>query len=227
MFRKETAMRFWRWFEGERAQLHSLISAAGEPGESVAREALGRLGEALEQRLSDFAKGVSAEYARGRDGACVITFTAGGAAELFDDIFFLVDQSPLAQGWEFHAPRPRNAPATCAAFGVSYALSDLRFYDRLGSDKMVIAVIADETPCCDYRNKRAFATALVTELLGEEDFCRYVSDVLMLEYETWLSATPGGRSAPLAVLGPTFDRIFRRPQTLRRPAVNTWLRLVS
>lgn len=227
MFRRETAMRFWRWFEGEQANLQRLMQAAGEPGEAVAKGALGPLGEALDQRLADFAKGLSAEYSLGRDGACVLTFTAGGAEYLFDDVFSLVDQLPMAPGWEFHALRPRNAPPTFAAFGVSYALSDLRFYYRLGSDKMVIAVIADETPACEYRNKRAFATALVTELLGEEDFGRYVSDVLMLEYETWLSATPGGRSAPLAVLGPTFDRIFRRPQSLRRPAVNTRLRLVS
>ncbi len=227
MFRKENAMRFWRWFEGEQAQFQARIREAGEPGESISKEALGPLGETLEQRLSDYAKGVSAEYALGRDNACVITFTANGAEELFDDIFSLVDQAPLAQGWEFHALRPRNAPPTFSAFGVSYALSDLRFYYRLGSEKMVIAVIADETPCCDYRKKRAFASALVSELLGEEDFGRYVSDVLMLEYETWLTATPGGRSAPLAVLGPTFDRIFRRPQSMRRPAVNTRLRLVS
>ena len=65
------------------------------------------------------------------------------------------------------------------------------------------------------------------ELLGEEDFGRYVSDVLMLDYETWLAATPGGRSAPASVLGPTFDRIFRRPRSLRRPAENMRLRLVS
>jgi hypothetical protein len=227
MFRTETAKRFWRWFEGEQAHLQNLIRAAGEPGAPVARDALGPLGEALDQRLADFAKGISAEYALGRDGACVVTFTASGAEDLFEDIFALVDQSPLADGWEFHALRPRNAPATFAAFGVTYALSDLRFYYRLGSDKMVIAVITDETPVCEYRNKRAFATALVSQLLGEEDFGRYVSDVLMLEYETWLSATPGGRSAPLSVLGPTFDRIFRRPQSLRRPAMNTRLRLVS
>lgn len=227
MFRKENAMRFWRWFEGEQIGLRDLMCAAGEPGEPVAREALGALGEALDQRLADYAKGVSAEFAIGRDGACVITFTANGAEDLFDDIFSLVDQAPFAQAWEFHALRPRSAPPTFSAFGVTYALSDLRFYYRLGSEKMVIAVIADETPSCDYRKKRAFATALVSELLGEEDFGRYVSDVLMLEYETWFTATPGGRSAPLAVLGPTFDRIFRRPQSLRRPAVTPRLRLVS
>ena len=227
MIRNEAAQRFWRWFEGERAQLQSLMLASGEPGERLEQAALGPRASALEERLADVAKGLSAEFSIGRDGACVITFTVGGAEELYDDVFELVDHSPIIPGWEFQALRPRNAPASFEAFSVRYALSDLRFYYRLGSDKMVIAVLADDTPNCDYRNRRAFAAALVAELLGEEDFGRYVSDVLMLDYETWLAATPGGRSAPLSVLGPTFDRIFRRPHSLRRPAPAPRLRLVS
>lgn len=227
MVRNDAARRFWRWFEGERAHIQSLMLASGEAGARVDPAALGASATALDERLAEFCKGLSAQLSIGRDGACVITFTAGGAEELFDEVFELVDLSPILPGWEFQALRPRNAPASFEAFGVRYPLSDLRFYYRLGSDKMVVAVLADDTPNCDYRNRRAFATALVSELLGEEDFGRYVSDVLMLDYETWLAATPGGRSAPLAVLGPTFDRIFRRPHTLRRPAPVPRLRLVS
>ena len=227
MVRNDAARRFWRWFEGEKAQLQSLMLATGEAGERIDAAALGQYAAALDERLADVCKGLSAQFSVGRDGACVITFTANGAEELFDDVLELVDHSPILHGWEFQALRPRNAPAKFKAFGVEYTLSDLRFYYRLGSDRMVVAVLADEAPNCDYRNRRAFAAALVAELLGEEDCGRYVSDVLMLDYETWLAATPGGRSAPLAVLGPTFDRIFRRPHTLRRPAPATRLRLVS
>lgn len=226
MFGMDGARGFWRWFEGEQARLKLLIAAAGEPG-PVAPEALGPCGAALAERLRDYAPGLTAEYALGRDGACVITFTAGGARDLFEDVFALTDVAPLLEGWEFQALRPRSAPARFEAFGVACDLDDLRFSYRLGSDHIVIAVLADDAPDCDYRTRRAFAAALVSRLLGEEDFGRYVSDVLMLDYETWLAATPGGRSAPLAVIAPTFDRIFRRPQSLRRPAAPTRLRLVS
>jgi hypothetical protein len=227
MFGNKAAQRFWRWFEGERAQLEGLMRAAGEPGEAIDPAALGRHGEALSQQLAEFERCIGAEYALGRDGACIITFTAGGVEELFEDVFALVDASPNLSGWEFQALRARNAPRRFEAFGVGYDLSNLRFYYRLGSEKAVIAVLSDDSPACDYRTRRAFASALAAQLLGEEDYGRYVSDVLMLDYETWLGATPGGRSAPLAVLGPTFDRVFRRPRSLRRPAANMCLRLVS
>ena len=227
MFGNDSARSFWRWFEGEQARLKLSIEAAGEPGCPINPEALGSCGAALAERLRDYAPGVTAEYSLGRDGACVITFTAGGALDLFEDVFALTDVSPILQGWEFQALRPRNAPARFEAFGIACNLDELRFAHRLGSDRVVIAVLADDAPGCDYRTRRAFASALVSRLLGEEDFGRYVSDVLMLEYETWLAATPGGRSAPLAVIAPTLDRIFRRPQTMRRPAAPTRLRLVS
>lgn len=221
------AQRFWRWFETGRVDLERCMQAAGEPGLRLDPEALGGRAAALAERLAAYSPGVSAECSLGRDGACVITFTAGGAEAAFDDVFALVDAAPNLCGWEFQALRPRNALSTFEAFDVRYALSDLRFYYRLSNDRIVIAVLADEAPACDYRTRRAYAAALVGELLGEEDFGRYVSDVLMLDYETWLAATPGGRSAPVAVLGPTFDRIFRRPRSLRRPTVDTRLRLVG
>ena len=227
MFGNKAAQHFWRWFEGERAQFESLMREVGEAGDAIDPASLGRQGEALSQQLAEFAQGVCAEYALGRDGACIITFTAGGVEEIFEDVFTLVDASPKIAGWEFQALRARNAPLRFEAFGIGYELSNLRFYYRLGSEKAVIAVLSDDSPICDYRTRRAFASALVAQLLGEEDFGRYVSDVLMLDYETWLGATPGGRSAPVAVLGPTFDRIFRRPRSLRRPAANMCLRLVS
>lgn len=227
MFGNDAAQRFWRWFEGERSGLERLMRPAGEPGSRIAPVLLGGAAEALSQRLAEFAEGLSAEYALGRDGACVVTFTASRVEELFEDAFALVDCSPVVPGWEFQALRPRNATPGFEAFGIARDLKDLRFYYRLGGERMVIAVLTDDVPACDYRARRAFASALVAELLGEEDFGRYVSDVLMLDYETWLAATPGGRSAPLAVLGPTFDRVFRRPRTLRRPAVNMGLRLVG
>jgi hypothetical protein len=221
------AQRFWRWFETGRSDLELCMQSAGEPGARIDPQALGAHAAALAEQLAAYSHGVSAEYALGRDGACVITFTAAGAEAVFDDVFALVEHAPNLRGWEFQALRPRNAPSRFEAFGVAYALSDLRFYYRLGSDRIVIAILADEAPACDYRTRRAYAAALVGELLGEEDFGRYVSDVLMLDYETWLAATPGGRSAPVAVLGPTFDRIFRRPRSLRRPTVDIRLRLVG
>jgi hypothetical protein len=227
MFGNETAQRFWRWFKDEAPAFQDIMLAAGDPGLPVDSSLLGRQGEVLAERLCEFGKGIHAEYALGRDGSCIITFTAGNIEELFEDVFSLVDASPILPGWEFHALRPRNAPSRFEAFGVSYDLADLRFYYRLGNDKIVIAVLSDDSPPCDYRTRRGYASALAAQLLGEEDFGRYVSDVLMLDYETWLAATPGGRSAPVAVLGPTFDRIFRRPRSLRRPAQNMRLRLVS
>lgn len=227
MIGNSAAQRFWRWFEGERSGLESLMRSVGEPGSKIAAALLGAAATALSDKLAAFAEGVSAEYAIGRDGACVITFTANGVEELFEDVFLLAEHSPVLPGWEFQALRPRNASARFEAFGIIRDLKDLRFYYRLGGERIVIAVLVEDAPDCDYRTRRGFAAALVAELLGEEDFGRYVSDVLMLEYETWLAATPDGRSAPLVVLGPIFDRIFRRPQTLRRPATNVGLRLVG
>ncbi|MFN3890518.1 MAG: hypothetical protein ACK4MV_08980 [Beijerinckiaceae bacterium] len=203
------------------------MRVAGEPGSSVDPASLGPCGAEFAERLRAFAEGVIAEFALGRDHACVVTFSAGYVDDLFDDVFALVETSPILEGWEFHALRPRRTPERFEAFGIACDLKDLRFSYRLGSDRIVIALLADETAAGDYRIRRAFAAELVAELLGEEDYGRYVSDVLMLDYETWLAATPGGRSAPLSVLGPTFDRIFRRPQSLRRPIVGNRLRLVG
>jgi hypothetical protein len=227
MFGNEYAQRFWRWFEGEQARIEAQMLAAGEPGSQIHPDALGDVASSLSRRLAEYAPGVEAEYSVGRDGACVITFTAGGVEELFDSVFALVDASPILGGWEFQALRPRNPSRRFEACGVAYDLGDLRFYYRLANDRIVIAILADDPPACEYRTRRAYAAALVMQLLGEEDYGRYVGDVLMLDYDTWLAATPGGRSAPAAVLGPTFDRIFRRPMTLRRPAPMTRLRLVS
>jgi hypothetical protein len=204
------------------------MRAAAGPSSQIDPVALGARAERLSEYLAQLAPHAEALYAIGRDGACVITFTVHGCEERFEDVFALVDASPVLRGWEFHALRPRNAPTRFEAAGIAADLADLRFYYRLANDRIVIAVLTDEAPDGRYRERRAFASAVVAELLGEEDFGRYVADVLMLEYDTWLAATPGGRSAPLAVLGPTFDRIFRRPRSLRRPDANQGrLRLVS
>ncbi len=228
MFGNEAVQHFWTWFGGVEPLLNGVMRASAEPGSRIDPSMLGATGAALAERLADVARGIEPEYSIGRDGACVITFTAHGREDAFEDIFALVDASPLLAGWEFQALRPRRAPARFEHSGIVRDLADLRFYYRLANDSVVIAILADDAPECGYRERRAFAGALVAELLGEEDFGRYVADVLMLEYDTWLAATPGGRSAPLAVLGPTFDRIFRRPRTLRRPAANHGrLRLVS
>lgn len=228
MIRNDAYQRFWRCFEEVRNPLAQRMLSAGEPGTDLSPEVIGAPAAALHEPLAAFAPGVSAEYALGRDGSCVITFTADGCEEVFENVFALVDAAPILPGFVFQALRPRSAPQRFEAFGVGFDLADLRFYYRLGSDKIVVVILADECPPCDYRTRRAYASALVSRLLGEEDFGRYVVDALLIEYETWLSATPGGRSAPAAVLAPTFDRVFRRPlPARRRDAQYGRLRLVS
>lgn len=225
---KDAAARFWAWFRGEEAALAAHVRANCAPGNRMDAPTPTLLTSELGARVRAVCDGLAPELALGRDGACVLTFTAGGVLERFDDAFDLVDGSPYIPGWEFHALRGRNAPQRFSACGVSFDLADLRFYYRLANDRAVVALLAEDAPECDYRTRREYAAALVSELLGEEDYGRLISDVLLLEYETWLAATPGGRSAPLAIIAPTFDRVFRKPPSRRRTSSPpARLRLVS
>jgi hypothetical protein len=228
----DAGVRFWSWLRQELEPLASALRADCAPGENASLTtgagALASMTCELAARLSVVAPGVSPILSVARDGACVLTFTAGGEAERFDLAYDLVEFAPSLPGWEFHALRAPNAPQRFEAAGLAFDLDTLRFYYRLTNDRAVVAVLCDGPALADYPTRRSYAAAIVAELLGEEDFARFVSDALLLDYETWLNATPGGRSAPLALISPTFRRIFRRPTGRRRSdAQPVRLRLVS
>lgn len=228
----DATVRFWSWLRMELEPLASALRAACAPGEyasfAAGSGALSSMAGELATRLSLAAPGLSPALSVGRDGVCVLTFTAGGEAERFDLAYDLVEHAPTLPGWEFHALRAPNAPQRFEAAGLAFDLAALRFYYRLANDRAVVAVLCDGSAPADYLARRSFAAAFVAELLGEEDYGRFVSDALLLDYETWLNATPGGRSAPLALISPTFRRIFRRPAGRRRnDAHPVRLRLVS
>jgi hypothetical protein len=228
----DAGVRFWSWLREQLEPLASALRADCAPGESasltVGAGTLPLIAGELAARLSVVAPGLSPVLSVARDGACVLTFTAGGAAERFDIAYDLVESAPSLAGWEFHALRAPNAPQRFEAAGLAFELDSLRFYYRLANDRAVVAVLCDGPAPADYPTRRLFAAAIVAELLGEEDFARFVSDALLLDYETWLNATPGGRSAPLGLISPTFRRIFRRPAGRRRSdAQPVRLRLVS
>ncbi len=228
----DAGVRFWSWLREELDPLAFALRAGCAPGESASLTtgagALPSIASELAARLSVVAPGLSPVLSVARDGACVLTFTAGGAAERFDLAYDLVEYAPNLPGWEFHALRAPNAPQRFEAAGLAFDLDTLRFYYRLANDRAVVAVLCDQPAPADYPTRRSFAGAIVAELLGEEDFARFVSDALLLDYETWLNATPGGRSAPLALISPTFRRIFGRHGGRRRSdAQPVRLRLVS
>ena len=111
MFGNEAVQHFWTWFGGVEPLLNGVMRASAEPGSRIDPSACSApRAQRSRERLADVARGIEPAYSIGRDGACVITFTAHGREDAFEDIFALVDASPLLAGWEFQALRPRNAP---------------------------------------------------------------------------------------------------------------------
>lgn len=224
----EAAKQFWAWFRREASLLGEALQANCPPGQRLAPALQSALTAGLEERFRAAAPRLRPELSVARDGVFHLTVSAGGAVALFDDAYAFVAEAPYLPRWEFRALRAPEAPARFETAGVALDLAQLRFSYRLGNDQAVVAVLTDDMPDCDYRTRRALAATTVEQLLGEEDFGRFVSDSLLLEYETWLAATPGARSAPLALIAPTFQRLFWEGRRRRRsdPQI-TRLRLVS
>jgi len=209
--------RFWTWFALAEERMAWAMRAVVDRGTKIDPALMGAHFTHAGERLGEFAPGLGLEFSRARDGACILTITAHGDASRFEDAFALVEAAPVGMTFQVEALRPRRRADAFAHAGVRVPACDLRFAYRLGAERIVFALLMDEAPPLDYRARRAFASAVAMEILGEEDFGRYVADVHLLEYEAWLAATPGGRSAPLGDMCAAFDRIFRRPLDRRRP----------
>lgn len=199
---------FWAWFSRRRASLEARLAASVAPGCEASHLVLTNSFSDLLREMQAYDGSLGPVLRRGADGRMILIVTADAAVEVFSSAKALAAAAPCFADWSILALRPRNVPKTVRGRGVSVDAEDLRITFALGNGRVNVAVLGPAAQKVESSEARHMARRLVADLLGEEDFALFVSDVAWLKQEEWDVASPGGVCVPLRLFAASFDAIF-------------------
>lgn len=210
---------FWAWFSRRRASLEARLAASVAPGCDASHLTLANVFSDLLREMQAYDGSLGPVLRRGADGRMILIVSADAAVEVFSSAKALVAAAPDFTDWSILALRPRNVPKTARGRGVSVDVEDLRVTFALGNGRISVAVLGPAAQKVDPAEARHMARRLVAELLGEEDYALFVSDVTWLKREEWDAASPGGVCVPPRLFAASFDAIFHRERAAAQARV--------
>lgn len=210
---------FWAWFSRRRGSLEARLAASVAPGCDVSHLTMTNAFGDLLRELRAYDGSLGPVLRRGADGCMILIVSVDAAVEVFSSAKTLVASAPHFADWSILALRPRTVPRTARGRGVSVDVEDLRVTFALANGRISVAVLGLAEHRIDPVEARHVSRRLVAELLGEEDYALFVSDVAYLTQEAWAAASPGGVCVPPRLFAASFDAIFHRERAASRARV--------
>ncbi len=168
--------------------------------------------EQAASRLSDLQPALRAEFAA-VPGGIQMTISAQGVFRYFPLVYAVAAAAPAIPGLYIRALRPVKALPGALTFGdVELPAARMRVHAVPVLARYGVLLLTSGVKITDFVLFRNHAQRMVMDMLGEERFGSYVTDVQVMDHADWDQVAQGEGSEPLAGLLEIIPRLADRPQ---------------
>ena len=153
----------------------------------------------LTAQLAHVSPVLSVDVARGMGGGLQLTITANGVLRHFEKVREIAHAASYIEGLEVRALRAApNVPAEVRFGAQDVEYARLRVFALPVLSKIGVLLLTSGVVIDDYVLFRNIGRRMIMDLVGEERFGLFVTDVQVMDHADWEKGGQGEQSMPLA-----------------------------